>query len=138
MSYLLDTNVISEVRKPKGNAGVKAWISSVDGEELHLSVLVLGEIRRGIEILRRTDQAQAEVHELWLQSLTSNYNDRILPITRRIATEWGRVNVPDYAPIVDGLMAATAKVHDMTLVTRNTADVKRTGVRLLNPFPPNQ
>lgn len=134
MSYLLDTNVISEVRKPKGNAGVKAWISSVDGEELHLSVLVLGEIRRGIEILRRTDRTQADVYELWLQSLTSNYDGRILPITQEIAAEWGRINSPDYAPIIDGLMAATAKVHNMIFVTRNTADVERSDARLLNPF----
>lgn len=134
MSYLLDTNVISEVRKPKGNAGVKVWISSVDGEELHLSVLVLGEIRRGIEILRRTDRTQADVYELWLQSLTSNYDGRILPITQGIAAEWGRINSPDYAPIIDGLMAATAKVHNMIFVTRNTADVERSGARLLNPF----
>ncbi|CAN5750060.1 type II toxin-antitoxin system VapC family toxin [soil metagenome] len=134
MSYLLDTNVISEVRKPKGNASVKTWISSVDSEELHLSVLVIGEIRRGIELLQRTDRTQADTYEIWLRTLTSNYDGRILPITQRIASEWGRINVPDYAPIVDGLMATTAKVHNMTFVSRNIADVERSGVRLLNPF----
>lgn len=134
MSFLLDTNVISEARKPKGDTGVKAWVSSIDDENLYLSVLVLGEIRRGIELLWRTDRAQANTYELWLQSLTSEYDSRILPITREVAEEWGRVNVPDYVPIVDGLMAATAKVHNMTFVTRNTADVERSGVRLLNPF----
>jgi predicted nucleic acid-binding protein len=138
MSFLLDTNVISEARKPKGDTSVKAWISSVDGEKLYLSVLVLGEIRRGIELLWRTDRAQASAYELWLQSLTSNYDGRILPITQEIAEEWGRVNVPDYAPIVDGLMAATAKVRNMTFVTRNTADVERSGARLLNPFSYNR
>ena len=134
MSFLLDTNVISEARKPRGDTGVKAWISSVDSEELYLSVLVLGEIRRGIELLRRTDQTQANAYELWLQSLTNEYGGRVLPITPEVAEEWGRINVPDYMPIVDGLMAATAKTRNMTLVTRNTADVERSGVRLLNPF----
>ena len=134
MSFLLDTNVISEARKPRGDTGVKAWISSVDSEELYLSVLVLGEIRRGIELLRRTDQTQANAYELWLQSLTNEYGGRVLPITPEVAEEWGRINVPGYMPIVDGLMAATAKTRNMTLVTRNTADVERSGVRLLNPF----
>ena len=134
MSFLLDTNVISEARKPRGDTGVRAWISSVDSEELYLSVLVLGEIRRGIELLRRTDQTQASTYELWLQSLTNEYSGRVLPITPEVAEEWGRINVPNYMPIVDGLMAATAKTRNMTLVTRNTADVERSGVRLLNPF----
>ncbi|MGB3633406.1 MAG: type II toxin-antitoxin system VapC family toxin [Rubrobacteraceae bacterium] len=134
MNFLLDTNVISEVRKPRGNAGVKAWISSTDSDKLHLSVLVIGEIRRGIELLRRTDQTQAGSYELWLKSLTNEYGDRVLPITLEVVEEWGRINVPDYLPIVDGLMAATAKVRDMTFVTRNTTDVERSDVRLLNPF----
>lgn len=134
MSFLLDTNVISEARKPRGNAGVRDWISSVDGKELYLSVLVLGEIRRGIELLRRSDRTQANTYEIWLQSLTNEYEGRVLPITLEDAEEWGRINVPDYVPIVDGLMAATAKVRNMTFVTRNTTDVERSGVRLLNPF----
>ena len=134
MSFLLDTNVISEARKPRGNAGVRDWISSVDGKELYLSVLVLGEIRRGIELLRRSDRTQANTYEIWLQSLTNEYEGRVLPITLEVAEEWGRINIPDYLPIVDGLMAATAKVRNMTFVTRNTADVERSGIRLLNPF----
>lgn len=134
MSFLLDTNVISEARKPRGNTGVKSWISSVDGEKLYLSVLALGEIRRGIELLRRTDQTQASSYELWLKSLTNEYGGRVLPITLEIVEEWGRINVPDYLPIMDGLMAATAKTRNMTFVTRNTTDVERSGVRLLNPF----
>lgn len=136
MSFLLDTNVISEARKPRGNAGVKAWISSVDGEELHLSVLVFGEIQRGIGLLRRTDYIQANAYETWLQSLANEYSARVLPVTIEVTEEWGRINVPDYLPIVDGLMAATAKVWNMTFVTRNTASVERSGVRLLNPFSP--
>lgn len=134
MSFLLDTNVVSEARKPRGDTSVKGWISSVNSQELYLSVLVLGEIRRGIEILRHTDRSQANAYELWLQSLTNEYGGRVLPITLEIAEEWGRINAPDYVPIVDGLMAATAKVMNMTFVTRNTADVERSGARLLNPF----
>ncbi len=134
MSFLLDTNVVSEVRRTRGAPPVKAWIDSVDAEELYLSVLVLGEVRRGIERLRRHDALQAAVLEGWLAQLRRDYADRVLPITVTIAEEWGRLNVPYPVPAIDGLMAATAKVHGMTLVTRNTADLARTGVRLLNPF----
>ena len=101
---------------------------------LYLSVLVVGEIRRGIEQLRRRDPAQAAVYEAWLARLRLDYADRVLPITVDIAEEWGRMNVPDPVPVIDGLMAATAKVRGLTLVTRNTADLVGTGVQLLNPF----
>lgn len=134
MSYLLDTNVLSEARKQSGNPKVRAWLASVKGSDLYLSVLVIGEIRQGIERLRRRDPAQAGVYEVWLSTLQRDYADRILPITAEIAEEWGRVAVPDPVPVVDGLIAATALVHGMTLVTRNTADLVRTGARLLNPF----
>ena len=133
MSFLLDTNIVSEVRKPAGNANVKAWMASINGSELYLSVLVIGEIRQGIERLRRRDPAQAGVYERWLTTLRRDYADRILPITAAIAEEWGRLNVPNPVPAVDGLMAATAKVMGLTLVTRNTVDVA-SGVSLLNPF----
>jgi predicted nucleic acid-binding protein len=130
----LDTNVVSEVRRPRGAPAVKAWFDSVDAADLHLSVLVLGEIQRGIERLRRRDGRQAAVLQRWLGQLRRDYADRILPVTADIAEEWGRLNVPDPVPTIDGLMAATAKVRGLTLVTRNTADLARTGVRLLNPF----
>ena len=136
MSYLLDTNVLSEARKPAGDANVRAWLASVRGTELYLSVLVVGEIRQGIERLRRRDPPQAAVFEAWLATLRRDYADRILPVTADIAEEWGRLNVPDPLPAIDGLLAATAGVHGLTLVTRNTADVARTGVALLNPFAP--
>jgi predicted nucleic acid-binding protein len=132
--YLLDTNVLSEVRRPRGDAGVKRWISSVPTEDLYLSVLTLGEIRRGIVLLSRRDQTQAGVYETWLVTVLRDYADRVLPVDAEAAEEWGRMNMPDPISIVDGLMAATAKVRNMTFVTRNTADVARTGVRLLNPF----
>ena len=134
MSYLLDTNVVSEVRKKTPDLGVATWFASVSADELFLSVLVVGEIRQGIERLVRRDPAQAEIFEQWLSRLLHSYGDRIIPITARVAQTWGRLNVPDPAPVVDGLMAATALVHDWTLVTRNIDDVESTGVRFLNPF----
>jgi toxin FitB len=132
--YLLDTNVLSEVRRPRGDAGVKRWISSVPTEDLFLSVLTLGEVRRGIGLLSRRAPVQADLYEAWLVIVLRDYADRVLPVDATAAEEWGRMNVPDPVSIVDGLMAATAKVRNMTFVTRNTADVARTGVRLLNPF----
>jgi toxin FitB len=132
--YLLDTYVLSQVRKPRGAANVKCWISSVPAEDLYLSVLTLGEVRHGIGLLRRSDRGRAEVYEIWLNTVLRDYEDRVLPVDAEAAEEWGRMSVPDPVSIVDGLMAATAKVRNMTFVTRNTADVARTGVRLLDPF----
>jgi toxin FitB len=134
VKYLLDTNVLSEVRRPRGDVSVKRWVSSVPAGDLYLSVLTLGDVRRGIDLLRRRDPVQADVYEAWIVTVLRDYADRVLPIDAEIAEEWGRMNVPNFISIVDGLMAATAKVRNMTFVTRNTADVARTGVRLLNPF----
>jgi predicted nucleic acid-binding protein len=132
--YLLDTDVLSETRRPRGDEGVKAWVLLVSADDLFLSALVIGEIRRGAERLARRDPDQAAVYEAWLGTVLRDYAERILPVDAEVADEWGRMSVPDPVPIVDGLKAATAKVHGMTLVTRNTADVERTGVSLLNPF----
>jgi toxin FitB len=134
VSYLLDTNIVSEARKPHGNRSVKKWLAGIEPEDLFLSVLVVGEIRQGIAMLQRRDPMQAAVYEAWLQTLQSDYSDRLLPITGEIAQEWGRLNVPNPVPVIDGLMAATAKIHGHTLVTRNTSDLMRTGVKLLDPF----
>ena len=134
MTFLLDTNVVSEVRKKEPNPGVSEWFASVPADQLFLSVLVVGEVRQGIERLIRRDPAQAEIYEQWLYRLVNAYGDRIVPITARVAEVWGRVNVPDPMPVVDGLMAATALVHGWTLVTRNVGDVASTGVPLLDPF----
>jgi toxin FitB len=136
VAYLLDTNVVSEARKPTANLGVRTWLASVPEEELYLSVLVVGEIRQGIERLRSRDPAQAVVFETWLSTLLRDFADRILPVTAEVAEEWGRMNVPDPLPVIDGLMAATAKLRGWTLVTRNVADLARAEVRLLNPFDP--
>lgn len=134
MSFLLDTNVVSEIRKNRPDPGVAAWFASVSADQLFLSVLVVGEIRQGIERLARRDQAQAGIFEQWLSQLVDTYGDRIVPITVRVAEVWGRLSVPNPVPVVDGLMAATALVHDWTLVTRNVGDVASTGVRFLDPF----
>jgi len=113
---------------------VKRWISSMPAGDLYISVLTIGEVRRGIGLLERRDRAQAEIYEVWLTTFLRDYEDRILPVDAESAEEWGRMNVPDPISIVDGLMAATARSKNMTFVTRNTSDVARTGVRLLNPF----
>jgi len=135
LSFLLDTKVVSEARKgSRANAGAMRWLSSVATEDLYVSVLVIGEIRQGIEGLRGRDPTQAGHLETWLSGLRHRYADRILPIDLETAEEWGRMNVPNPISSRDGLMAATAKVRGMTFVTRNTADVERTGVRVLNPF----
>ncbi len=135
MSFLLDTNVISELRKDdRTHPGVASWFAERADEEVFLSVLTVGEIRRGIENVRRRDLDTAAALDGWLARLSVAYGDRILPVDDAIAEEWGRMSVPDPLPVVDGLLAATAKVLGLTLVTRNVADVERTGVELLDPF----
>ena len=134
MNFLLDTNVLSETRKRNPDQRVMAWIRSTHTSELHTSVMVIGEIRRGVERLRHRDTIQASGYEQWLDQIIHTYGERVLPVTGEIAETWGRLNVPDPVPVVDGLLAATALVHDWTLVTRNVKDVERTGARLLNPF----
>jgi hypothetical protein len=134
VTWLVDTNIISELRKgERAPAGVRAWFDGAAEDELFTSVLVLGELRRGLESIRRRDLPSALALEQWLLRLTDTFGDRILPVDTAIADRWGRLNVPDPIPTVDGLLAATALVHDLTLVTRNTRDVERTGVRLLDP-----
>lgn len=133
--FLLDTNVVSELRKgPRADAGVLAWFASVDDADLFLSVVVTGELRQGVERLRLRDAAQAERLNRWLSALMDAYADRILPVDLQVADVWGRLNVPDPVSAVDGLLAATAIVHDLTLVTRNVKDVERTGARIHSPF----
>jgi toxin FitB len=135
VSYLVDTNVVSELRKGRRcNPGVAAWFSGVSSEEIYLSALTVGEIRKGIESIRRRDAPSAEALDSWLQELAATHADRILEIDRGIAEQWGRFNVPDPLPVIDSLLAATAHVHGLTLVTRNLDDVERTGVLCLNPF----
>jgi toxin FitB len=133
--FLLDTNVVSELRKGKrANPSVLAWFQAIDDAELFVSVLALGEIRIGIERIRPSDPAQARVLERWLKGLEAAYADRILPVTTSVADRWGRLSATAPPSVVDCLMAATAMENDLTLVTRNVQDVLRTGVRLFDPF----
>lgn len=129
MSYLLDTNVISELRKgERTDPSVASWFADIADEEIFLSVLTIGEIRRGVESVRRRDPDSAAALDSWLSRLSEIHHDRIVPVDRPIAEEWGRMNVPDPLPVVDGLLAATARILGLTLVTRNTTDVEGTGV----------
>jgi len=135
LSYLLDTNVISELRKGKrAERSVAEWFDGLADQEVYLSVLTIGEIRRGVESVRRRDPDSASALDSWLSRLNEAHRDRILQVDRAIAEEWGRMDVPDPLPVVDGLLAATARIVGLTLVTRNVADVESTGVDLLNPF----
>lgn len=136
MNYLLDTNVVSELRKLEPNSHLDSWRRTVRPGTTHLSTLVIGEIRQGVERIRRRDPSQADHLEKWLYGLEETFTGKIIDVTSEIADEWGRMNVPDQIPPVDGLMAATAKIHGMTFVTRNVKDVARTGVTVLNPFEP--
>jgi len=137
VAYLLDTTVVSELRRAAPDRHVLAWHRAQSGAECYLSVLVVGELRQGIDRLRPRDPQRATGLERWLAVLIDGYRDRILPVTAAVAQDWGRLNVPPAPPpVVDGLMAATARVHGLTLVTRNVADVARTGVVVLNPFQP--
>lgn len=135
MSWLVDSNVLSELRKGSRAApSVMAWFASTNEADLFTSVLVIGEARRGVESIRRRDAAAAQALDQWLLRLRETFADRILPVDHDIAERWGALNVPDPIPAVDGLLAATALVHDLTVVTRNVRDMGRTGVRLHNPF----
>lgn len=135
MSYLIDTNIISEIRKgARCDASVAAWWASVQDDELFLSPLVLGEIRRGVELSRRRDVQKAAALERWLGEVTAAFADRILPIDATVAEEWGRMSAIRSVPVIDALLAATAKANGLTLVTRNENDVSDLGAEVLNPF----
>lgn len=137
MGFLIDTNVLSEMRKQaRANANVLRWAASNRTSDLFLSALVIGEVRRGIEAVRPRDPVQARSLDTWLAKVIASFGPRILPITVEIADAWGRLSVPDRLPEVDGLLAATAIVHNLILVTRNIHDVARTGVTLAVARPP--
>jgi toxin FitB len=133
--FLLDTNVVSELRKgARADAGVRAWFDDHETDQLWLSVRVVGELRRGVELLRRRDNRAGKRLSDWLATVTSEYGDRIIPITTEVCERWALLNVPDPLPVIDGLLAATALERDLVFVTRNIVDVERTGVALVDPF----
>lgn len=135
MSFLIDTNVISEVRKGAlCDGNVAAWYASVADSDLYLSALVLGEIRKGVELARRRDPAKAAALQVWLDAVAASFADRVIPVDRPVADAWGRMSAIRPVPVIDGLLAATAEVHGLTFVTRNAADVAGLGARILNHF----
>ncbi|MBO3745466.1 type II toxin-antitoxin system VapC family toxin [Streptosporangiaceae bacterium NEAU-GS5] len=134
MAYLLDTNVASELTKSRPHPAVSAWLEAAPGPALYLSVLVVGEIRQGIERVRDRDPVKAAVFESWLTRLEHGFADRIVPVDLKVARQWGLLNAKATLPVVDGLLAATALAYGWTLVTRNTKDFARASVPLLDPF----
>jgi predicted nucleic acid-binding protein len=135
VTYLLDTNVLSETRKRRPAAGVADWIAATPPERMHVSVLTLGEIEQGIARVRgRGDLYQAAALEHWLRDVESGFEDRVLSVTLPVAAAWGRQQYSQPLPVIDALIAATARVHGMTVVTRKVKDFELAGVPVLNPF----
>ncbi len=131
--YLLDTNVISELRKPRPHGAVVAWVEAVAEEDLHLSAVTLGEIQAGIEITREQDPVKADEIEAWVDEVAGTWN--VLPLDARVFRTWGRLmHRRSDDLLVDGLIAATASAHHLVVVTRNVRDFKPFGVETLNPF----
>jgi hypothetical protein len=131
--YLLDTNVVSELRKPKPHGAVVAWIKSVPDPDLFMSVVTIGEIQAGIELTRQQDQHKALELEQWLESVALTHN--LLVMDAAVFREWARLmhNASDTL-YEDAMIAATARIHKLTIATRNIADFKHFGVKVINPF----
>ena len=135
MKFLLDTNVISEIRKrDRTNPNVARWVARTPVTDMGTSVLVLAEIRHGIELLRTRDPEQAKSYDRWFSQMRGELADRVLPVDEPIAETWALLGIPNPLPPIDALLAATAKVHRLILVTRNVAQVAATGVSVLDPF----
>jgi len=138
MRYLLDTNVVSELRKVrlgKADACVATWADSVDAADLYLSVITVQELEIGVLLAERRDPAQGAIFRTWLNThVLPAFAGRILSVDTTVALRSGKLHVPDPRPVRSGLIAATGLVHGMTVVTRNVADFETTGVMIVNPW----
>ncbi len=132
--YLLDTNVVSETRRIRADERVVAFLTSVDAAKLFISVLTLGELRRGVEIKRRGDPDAATRIGAWVDGIESTFADRILPIDTPVARLWGELSADRKHPVVDTLIAATALAWDLTLVTRNVGDLAGINISIIDPW----
>jgi predicted nucleic acid-binding protein len=134
LQYLLDTNILSETRKKQANERVMSFLSAAEPSALFISVLSLGELRKGVALKSRSDADAAKLLGTWVDGLEFSFGDRILSVDAAIARQWGELSAQRSRPVVDTLLAATALVHKLTLVTRNTSDVHDFGVKLLDPW----
>ncbi|GAA5105383.1 type II toxin-antitoxin system VapC family toxin [Haloechinothrix salitolerans] len=135
MSYLIDTDVVVEIRKSEPDRGVAAWWERVSAHELFLSAVTIGELQRGAERLRqRGDDAEASRLHDWLGGIVTRFDDRILPVTAAVTSAWGRQDSTQPIPVLDGLIAATASVNGLAVVTRRSGDMAMAGARVLNPY----
>jgi predicted nucleic acid-binding protein len=134
VQYLLDTNILSETRKRLADENVTAFVMNTEPSALYLSVLTLGELRKGVALKQRIDPSAAAALSAWVDGLEFSFADRILGIDSATARVWGELSAQRPRPVVDTLLAATAIVQGLTLVTRNTSDVQDIDVKLLNPF----
>lgn len=135
MNVLVDTNVVSELKRGRNaNPRVAEWFSKLPTELVFTSVIVLGEVRRGIELIARRDKPQAEGLERWYASIRERLANRVLAVDEPIVTLWSRISVPNPLPAFDGLIAATALVHGMTVATRDARSYRRVGVDVFDPW----
>jgi toxin FitB len=135
VKFLLDTNIISEIRKrDRAHPNVVHWVNRTPVEDIGTSVLVLAEIRHGIELKRRSRPEQAAALDRWFSRMRTGLGARVLSVDEPVVDAWALLGIPNPLPLIDGLLAATAKVHGLTFVTRNVADIVKTGVPLLDPF----
>jgi toxin FitB len=133
-NFVVDTNVLSELSRARPSPAVVAWLTMTPAQAKYLSVLSVGEVRAGVEGLRGRDDARALALDLWLQNIVREFDARILPVTIAVADRWGELTARGSLPYTDGLIAATALVHGLTVVTRDVRDFESTGVPILNPF----
>lgn len=132
--YLLDTNFVSEARKPRPNPGIVAFLHENNPDFSFVSAMTIGELRKGVAAKRSLDSEAADRIAEWVDRLEAEFAERILPVDRAIARIWGEMSARRSLPVVDTLIAATALAHDLTLVTRNVRDVAATGVNVINPW----